>query len=119
MNDPIIFMSLIIFLLILMSFIHMTKPSLICSGQRETYKAHCIIYLVEHYPGIASSNCHEIMCSNIGGGQVEVVIEINIEGVGRHVSFVLKVADYEKDQIKVAKIDDRQIINFKNAALQL
>ena len=59
------------------------------------------------------------MCSNIGGGQVEVVIEINIEGVGRHVSFVLKVADYEKDQIKVAKIDDRQIINFKNAALQL
>lgn len=97
----------------------MTKPSSICGVQRETYKTHCIIYLVEHYPGIASSNCKEIICSNIGGGKVEVVIEIIIEGVGRHVSFLLKVNDYEKEQIKVVKIDDRQIINFKNASLQL
>ena len=83
--------------------------------RRETYRAHCLLYLMEYYPGSTNnSQCDAIRFKHIGGGQVEVDIEIRGEITCSHVAFVLQVNDYDSGDLYVKKVDDAQISEFKD-----
>jgi hypothetical protein len=91
----------------------------ITTRQREIYLAHCKIYLLEYYQGLASNSGIDIIfCAKCGDGCIAVDIEIKIGYEVRHVEITLKVNDLDAGDIYVAKIDDKQIIEFKNLDLR-
>ena len=118
--EPIcLYLSCIIIIIITLSSLIPSKDT-ITSRHREAYRAHCLLYLSEYYPGsICESSCDIIRCVNAGGGHVEVDIEIKqSEKITLMVYITIRINDFESADMYVSSIKDDDILEFKLANLQ-